>query len=76
VVTTVKITHSAGDSIHPVHGEDAGGLMKIADLALYDGKRAGRNAYRISDRTELSALRAASMTRPHPALHCQKRQKT
>src|SRR5450756_3223606 len=49
---TVSITTSAGVGIYPVHGEDADTLMKSADLALYEAKRAGKNAYRISERTE------------------------
>jgi two-component system cell cycle response regulator len=52
----VRMTTSAGVGIYPVHGEDADTLMKSADLALYEAKRAGRNAYRISDRTDLSAV--------------------
>lgn len=39
----------AGVSVYPDHGEDAETLMKSADLALYEAKRAGRNAYRITD---------------------------
>src|SRR5450756_1793420 len=53
---TVSITASAGVGIYPVHGEDADTLMKSADLALYEAKRAGKNAYRISERTDLSAV--------------------
>ena len=45
----VRITASAGIGIYPVHGEDADTLMKTADMALYDAKRAGKNAYRISE---------------------------
>ena len=52
----VSMTTSAGVGIYPVHGEDADTLMKSADLALYEAKRAGKNAYRISDRTDLSAV--------------------
>jgi len=51
---TVSITTSAGVGIYPVHGGDADTLMKSADLALYEAKRAGKNAYRISERTELA----------------------
>ena len=52
---TVSITTSAGIGIYPVHGEDMDTLMKSADRALYEAKRAGKNAYRISNRTDLSA---------------------
>jgi len=44
----VMITVSAGVSIYPDHGEDADTLMKSADLALYEAKAAGRNAYRLA----------------------------
>ena len=46
---TVSITTSAGISIYPDHGEDADTLMKSADAALYEAKRAGRNVFRISE---------------------------
>jgi two-component system cell cycle response regulator len=52
---TVRITISAGVAIYPAHGEDADTLMRSADLALYDAKRAGKNVYRISERLEPSA---------------------
>jgi two-component system, cell cycle response regulator len=52
----VRMTTSAGVGIYPVHGEDADTLMKSADLALYEAKHAGKNTYRISDRTDLSAV--------------------
>src|SRR6202035_4124479 len=45
---TVRVTTSAGVGVYPVHGEDAATLMKCADLALYEAKRAGKNAYRIA----------------------------
>jgi two-component system, cell cycle response regulator len=50
--TSVSITISAGVSIFPDHGEDAETLMKSADLALYEAKSSGRNAYRISERRD------------------------
>jgi diguanylate cyclase (GGDEF)-like protein len=52
---TVSITTSAGVGIYPIHGEDADTLMKSADLALFRAKRAGKNACRISERTDQSA---------------------
>jgi two-component system, cell cycle response regulator len=44
----VSLTASAGVSIYPTHGEDVETLMKSADLALYEAKRAGKNDYRIA----------------------------
>jgi two-component system cell cycle response regulator len=52
---TVSITTSAGVGIYPVHGDDMDTLMKSADLALYEAKRAGKNVYRISERKDLQA---------------------
>jgi two-component system cell cycle response regulator len=52
---SVSITASAGIGIYPLHGEDADTLMRSADEALYETKRAGKNAYRISGRTDLPA---------------------
>jgi two-component system cell cycle response regulator len=52
---TVRVTTSAGVSIYPIHGEDADTLMKCADMALYEAKRAGKNDYRIAERAGLSA---------------------
>ena len=55
---TVRITTSAGIAIYPVHGEDADTLMKNADLALYEAKRAGKYACRISERPDPSAAQS------------------
>jgi diguanylate cyclase (GGDEF)-like protein len=51
----VSVTTSAGVGIYPVHGEDADTLMKSADAALYEAKRAGKNGYRISAQVGLPA---------------------
>ena len=48
----VTVTASAGVSIYPDHGEDEEALMKSADLALYEAKAAGKNAYRIAERPD------------------------
>jgi len=52
---TVSITTSVGVGLYPTHGSDAVTLMESADLALYEAKRAGKNAFRISTRTDLPA---------------------
>jgi diguanylate cyclase (GGDEF)-like protein len=50
--TSVSITTSAGVSIFPDHGEDADALLKSADQALYEAKDAGKNIYRIAERSD------------------------
>jgi len=52
------VTTSVGVGVYPVHGEDAEVLMKSADTALYAAKRAGKNAFRISDRAAQSSIAA------------------
>lgn len=46
----VSMTVSVGVSIYPTHGEDGETLMKAADLALFEAKRAGKNGYCIAAR--------------------------
>lgn len=48
---SVDITASIGVSIYPRHGDDVKTLMKSADLALYEAKRAGKNGYSIAGST-------------------------
>ncbi len=48
----VNLSASIGVSIYPAHGDEVGTLMKSADLALYEAKRAGKNGYRIAQRPE------------------------
>jgi len=55
----VRITASVGVSIYPLHGEAVETLMKSADLALYEAKRAGKNNYRIAASTGLLAMALA-----------------
>src|ERR1700687_2414416 len=52
---TLRVTTSVGVSVYPIHGEDADTLMKCADLAMYEAKRAGKNAYRIAETVSASA---------------------
>lgn len=46
---SISITASAGVAVYPVHGQDVDTLMKGADLALYEAKRAGKNTCRVFD---------------------------
>jgi two-component system, cell cycle response regulator len=55
---SVAITASVGIGIFPIHGEEAETLIKSADLALYEAKRAGKNDYRIAVRTDSAAVGA------------------
>jgi len=55
----VRITASVGVGIYPLHGEEVESLMKSADLALYEAKRAGKNNYRIAASTDLLAMALA-----------------
>ena len=41
----LRITTSIGISIYPTHGEDAETLIKNADIAMYQAKKAGRNKF-------------------------------
>jgi diguanylate cyclase (GGDEF)-like protein len=48
----VSVTASAGVAVYPIHGVDPETLMKSADVALYQAKHAGKNAYRLAGLTE------------------------
>jgi two-component system, cell cycle response regulator len=68
----VTMTASAGVSIYPDNGESPDTLIESADLALYEAKHAGKNAYRISERTgglvtpaDPAHLRAEQMGESH-----------
>ena len=52
----VDMTVSIGVGIYPTHGEEVEVLMKSADLALYEAKRAGKNNYRLATRADLLAV--------------------
>lgn len=52
----VSVTVSAGVGIYPAHGADADTLMNRADAALYVAKRAGKNAFRISQPPDVPAV--------------------
>ncbi len=45
----VTTSASAGVSVFPEHGSDPAGLMRNADLAMYQAKRVGRDTYLVFD---------------------------
>ncbi|MDO8310784.1 MAG: diguanylate cyclase [Sideroxyarcus sp.] len=49
---SVNMTVSVGVSLYPIHGEEVDTLMRSADLALYDAKHTGKNAYHIATCTD------------------------
>ncbi len=56
---TVTVTTSAGVAIFPFHGGEVDALMKSADAALYEAKRAGKNVFRVAEPIKnLSAVRS------------------
>lgn len=52
---SVAITASAGVAIYPANGEDADALIRNADAALYEAKRAGKNGHRLAHGASSSA---------------------
>lgn len=46
----LQVTTSIGIAIFPVHAREPAELIDVADEAMYEAKRAGKNCYRISDR--------------------------
>ena len=44
----------------PLHGEDVDTLMKSADVALYEAKRAGKNSYCVSSDASANATECAT----------------
>ena len=44
----ITLTVSIGVAVFPAHGDDAAGLVRSADAALYDAKRSGRDAWRVA----------------------------
>ncbi len=56
-----RLTVSAGVAVFPIHGREVDQLVRAADEALYQAKRAGKNRVVLAGETHL----------PHPALHLQ-----
>lgn len=48
-----KVTISIGVAVYPTHGTEPKDLIKQADVALYEAKKAGRNCWRIADAADL-----------------------
>ena len=52
VIDGVRITASFGVASFPEHASDANGLIRAADVALYDAKNRGRNLVRLHGEPE------------------------
>ncbi len=46
---TISISCSVGIGIYPIHGKDVTTLMRVADNAMYQAKRAGRGCFHFYD---------------------------
>jgi diguanylate cyclase (GGDEF)-like protein len=55
-LTVAGLSASVGGATYPDHGAQLEQVLQIADAALYDAKRDGRNAVRIAGDAESSAL--------------------
>src|SRR5471030_1857064 len=75
-----SITASIGISLYPKDAIDAEGLLKTADVAMYQAKKAGRNACEFyaaemnetaDDRLNMTALLRRALERREFVLHYQ-----
>lgn len=57
-------TVSMGIAISPEHGEDAEGLLRSADFAMYRAKKLGKDNYLVCPPTAASTDRRAAVRRP------------
>ncbi|MFU8896149.1 MAG: diguanylate cyclase domain-containing protein [Gammaproteobacteria bacterium] len=44
----VRVSSSIGISLYPPDGDDASGLLRCADIAMYEAKAGGQNGYRFA----------------------------
>lgn len=49
--TIAPVTISAGIAVYPMHAMDMDSLMRVADQALYESKKAGRNRFTMAGTT-------------------------
>jgi diguanylate cyclase (GGDEF)-like protein len=56
----LHVTASAGVAVYPTHGASAEALLKSADVAMYQAKGRGGNAYRFFKQAGPGARSAAS----------------
>ena len=65
-VPEVVPTVSMGIAIFPDHGDDAEGLLRSADFAMYRAKRLGKDSYLVCPTTAAPATRRAARGRTTP----------
>ena len=52
---SVAISASIGIAFYPLHGGDASSLVQVADAAMYDAKRSGKNSVKIAPQKKTDA---------------------
>jgi diguanylate cyclase (GGDEF)-like protein/PAS domain S-box-containing protein len=57
-----NLTFSIGVSLYPHHGDTASVLLKNADIAMYEAKKAGKNNYKVFDNDMLNMVRDRART--------------
>jgi diguanylate cyclase (GGDEF)-like protein/PAS domain S-box-containing protein len=81
----VTISISMGIALYPHDGTDVEALLKAADIAMYEAKKAGRNTYEFyapamnavaDDRLEMAALLRHALERQEFVLHYQPKVET
>ncbi|MEM1031102.1 MAG: response regulator PleD [Myxococcota bacterium] len=60
----VRVTASVGIATYPMHGEDPAALLRAADTAMYDAKRAGKSRYSFAPIPQCAGARRSSQPMP------------
>jgi diguanylate cyclase (GGDEF)-like protein len=67
--TIDPVTISAGIAVYPMHAMDMDSLMRLADQALYQSKKAGRNRYTMAPPPRRSSEGSMPLSLVHNASH-------
>ena len=70
-----RVTASIGVSIFPDHADDAEGLLRVADEALYRAKEGGRNRVEVGERSAVAAVPHAGEKSDNTVVAAQRNQR-